>query len=78
LCKNHLSHVIKLQMTEIAKLRTENKQLLDWITGESDALTLLAGYLSESSIQRIQQDQSSDCLAVRTAQVVGGGFSPRL
>jgi len=79
LCKNHLSHIIKLQMTEIAKLRTENKQLLDWITGESDALTLLAGYLSESSIQRIQQDQSSDWrLAVRTAQVVGGGFSPRL
>ena len=36
-------HVIKLQMAEIAKLRTENKQLLDWITGESDALTCLQG-----------------------------------
>jgi hypothetical protein len=24
-------HVIKLQMAEIAKLRTENKRLLDWI-----------------------------------------------
>ena len=30
-------------MTEIAKLRTENKQLLDWITGESDALTCFQG-----------------------------------
>jgi hypothetical protein len=34
-------HVIKLQMAEIAKLRTENKQLLDWILGTTDALTCL-------------------------------------
>jgi len=26
---------------EIAKLRAENKQLLDWIMGDSDALTCL-------------------------------------
>ena len=36
-------HVIKLQMAEIAKLCAENKQLLNWITGESDALTCLQG-----------------------------------
>ena len=36
-------HVIKLQMEEIAKLRTENKQLLDWILGNTDALTCLQG-----------------------------------
>src|SRR5215469_11756316 len=35
--------VIKLQMAEIAKLRTENKHLLDWILGTSDALTCLQG-----------------------------------
>jgi hypothetical protein len=34
-------HVIKLQMAEIAKLRAENRRLLDWITGEGDALTCL-------------------------------------
>ena len=34
-------HVIELQMAEIAKLRTENKQLLDWILGNTDALTCL-------------------------------------
>jgi hypothetical protein len=27
--------VIRLQMTEIDKLRTENKQLLDWIMGDT-------------------------------------------
>jgi hypothetical protein len=36
-------HVIKLQMAEIAKLRTENKRLLDWIQGNTDALTCLQG-----------------------------------
>jgi hypothetical protein len=36
-------HVIKLQMEEIAKLRTENKRLLDWILGNTDALTCLQG-----------------------------------
>ena len=34
-------HVIELQMAEIAKLRTENKRLLDWILGNTDALTCL-------------------------------------
>ena len=34
-------HVIKLQIAEIAKLRTENKRLLDWILGNTDALTCL-------------------------------------
>src|SRR6516225_6168323 len=34
-------HVIKLQMAEIAKLRTENKRPLDWILGNTDALTCL-------------------------------------
>ena len=34
-------HVIKLQMAEISKLRSENKQLLDWILGTTDALTCL-------------------------------------
>jgi hypothetical protein len=34
-------HVIELQMAEIAKLRSENKQLLDWILGNTDALTCL-------------------------------------
>ena len=69
-------HVIKLQMAEIAKLRTENKQLLDWILGTTDALTLPAGHLQQSGIERIQQDKSSDRrLAIRTTQVVGGSFS---
>ena len=36
-------HVIKLQMAEITKLRTENKRLLDWILGTNDALTCLQG-----------------------------------
>ena len=36
-------HVIKLQMAEIAKLRAENKRLLDWILGTTDALTCLQG-----------------------------------
>jgi hypothetical protein len=36
-------HVIKLQMEEIAKLRSENKRLLDWILGNTDALTCLQG-----------------------------------
>jgi hypothetical protein len=30
-------------MAEIAKLRAENKQLLDWILGNTDALTCLQG-----------------------------------
>ena len=33
--------VIQLQMTEIDKLRAENKRLVDWIMGDSDALTTL-------------------------------------
>ena len=35
------AHVIELQMAEITKLRTENKQLLNWILGNTDALTCL-------------------------------------
>jgi hypothetical protein len=43
-------HVIKLQMAEIAKLRAENKRLLDWILGNTDALTCLqAVYQSPES-----------------------------
>jgi hypothetical protein len=33
--------VIRLQMTEIDKLRSEVKRLVDWINGDSDALTVL-------------------------------------
>jgi hypothetical protein len=33
--------VIRLQMTEIDKLRDENKRLVDWIMGDADALTTL-------------------------------------
>ena len=50
-------HVIKLQMEEIAKLRAENKQLLDWILGNTDALTCLQGiYQNPASIQAFTQD----------------------
>jgi hypothetical protein len=33
--------VIKLQMTEIDKLRAEVQRLVDWIMGDTDALTTL-------------------------------------
>jgi hypothetical protein len=33
--------VIRLQMTEIDKLRAEVKRLVDWITGDLDSLTVL-------------------------------------
>jgi hypothetical protein len=33
--------VIRLQMAEIDKLRTENQRLLDWIMGDLDSLTVL-------------------------------------
>jgi hypothetical protein len=36
-----LPAALREAMAEIEKLRAENKQLLDWITGESDALTTL-------------------------------------
>ena len=38
---NRFECVIRLQMTEIDKLRTENKRLVDWIMGDADALTCL-------------------------------------
>jgi hypothetical protein len=34
-------YIIRAQMTEIDKLRTENKRLVDWIMGDADALTCL-------------------------------------
>ena len=36
-----LPAALREAMAEIEKLRAENKQLLDWITGDSDALTCL-------------------------------------
>src|SRR5262249_19720921 len=36
-----LPAALREAMAEIEKLRAENKQLLDWITGEGDALTCL-------------------------------------
>ena len=38
---DHYECVIRLQMAEIDKLRAENKHLVDWIMGDSDALTVL-------------------------------------
>ena len=38
---NRFECVIRLQMTEIDKLRAENKRLVDWIMGDADALTTL-------------------------------------
>ena len=38
---NRFECVIRLQMTEIDKLRAENKALVDWIMGDRDALTTL-------------------------------------
>jgi hypothetical protein len=38
---NRFECVIRLQMAEIDKLRTENKALIDWIMGDADALTTL-------------------------------------
>jgi hypothetical protein len=52
-------HVIKLQMEEIAKLRTENKRLLDWILGNTDALTCLQGIY--------QNPESSEYSKIRAA-----------
>ena len=34
-------YIIREQMAEIDKLRTENKRLVDWIMGDADALTCL-------------------------------------
>ena len=34
-------YTIRLQMAEIDRLRAENKQLVDWINGDTDALTCL-------------------------------------
>jgi hypothetical protein len=38
---NRFECVIRLQMTEIDKLRAEVKRLVDWIMGDTDALTVL-------------------------------------
>jgi hypothetical protein len=38
---DHYESVIRLQMAEIDKLRTENARLLAWIMGDADALTTL-------------------------------------
>src|SRR5262249_1117287 len=38
---DHYECVIRLQMAEIDKLRAEIKHLVDWIMGDSDALTVL-------------------------------------
>jgi hypothetical protein len=38
---DHYEQVIRLQMTEIDKLRADNQRLIDWIMGDSDALTTL-------------------------------------
>jgi hypothetical protein len=39
--RRHAARDIRAQMTEIDKPRTENKRLVDWIMGDSDALTCL-------------------------------------
>jgi hypothetical protein len=44
---------------ENAKLRVENKRLLDWITGESDALTCLQAIY--------QNPESSDLTKIKAA-----------
>jgi hypothetical protein len=41
--------VIRLQMTEIDKLRAENQALVDWIQGDSDALTCLQTIYNSST-----------------------------
>lgn len=39
-------YIIRAQMTEIDKLRTEVKRLVDWINDDSDALTCLQAVYS--------------------------------
>jgi hypothetical protein len=46
---NRFECVIRLQMTEIDKLRTENQALIDWIQGDSDALTCLQTIYNSST-----------------------------
>jgi hypothetical protein len=46
---NRFECVIRLQMTEIDKLRAENKALVDWIQGDSDALTCLQTIYNSST-----------------------------
>jgi hypothetical protein len=49
---------------EIAKLRAENKQLLDWIMGDADALTVLQSiYQSPESSQHTKIKAASHALA---------------
>ena len=38
---DRLEHALRAQMDKINELRTENKRLVDWIMGDSDALTCL-------------------------------------
>jgi hypothetical protein len=53
------SRVIELQMEEIGKLRADNKRLLDWILGNTDALTCLQGIY--------QNPESSEYSKIRAA-----------
>jgi len=76
-------HVIKLQIAEIAKLRTENKRLLDWILGNTDALTCLQAvyqYPESSEYSKIkaatgalpfERPKLSVAVSVRGSDVLG-------
>jgi predicted HNH restriction endonuclease len=46
---NRFECVIRLQMAEIDKLRAENQALVDWIQGDSDALTVLQTIYNSST-----------------------------
>ena len=47
--------VIRLQMTEIDKLRTENKRLVDWIMGDLDSLTVLQSVYSNPASTEVNR-----------------------
>ena len=52
---NRFECVIRLQMTEIDKLRTENKRLVDWIMGDLDSLTVLQSVYSNPASTEVNR-----------------------
>jgi hypothetical protein len=56
--------VLREAMAEIAQLRAENEMLLNWITGESDALTCLqAIYQNSASSEHTRIKAASSAIA---------------
>ena len=46
---DRLEYALRAQMAEIDMLRDENKRLVDWIMGDSDALTCLQAVYNDPS-----------------------------